>query len=78
MYYEMSDFENLSEYRLARFVDFCVANYISILELIHMVRDLKLHTEGYSFWWKEIKDKRMVVSEIKNELNAVLMTLNLD
>lgn len=78
MYYGLDDVEKWSGYRFLGFFYFCVADYISILEILSMAKDLKLRAEGCTLWFKDIKNERMGMPEIKNDLDVVAMALAMD
>ncbi|KAJ0965293.1 hypothetical protein J5N97_026431 [Dioscorea zingiberensis] len=43
-----------------------------------MAKELELHVEGCTFWWKETKSEMLGMSQIKNDLDAVAMALAMD
>lgn len=73
MYYGVGDFQNLSEYMMAGFVDFGDVDFISRLEILHMANDLNIHLDGSSFWWNESKSEVVSMTKNKTDSDAIRM-----
>ena len=64
--------------RFVGYVDFYCADHISKLELLTMVRELKLNVEGCSIWWLDSIGENKGLKEIQSDINALAIALSIN
>lgn len=59
-------------------VDYCYVDQISKFDLLSMAEDFKLDVEGCTIWWLDTSQGNIGWMEIKTDLDALSMAMNVD